>query len=227
MLPLAALFREVGRCYVPDLAGFGESPPPPAAWGSLEYMRDVVEWLDAEGIEQFDIVGHSFGARIAMQLAAHFPARVRSIVLIGGAGLRPQRSLRRRLRAQSSRWIGLIAKRLPKPWSTSLFAWREQRFGSADFRASKGVMRGVLSRVVAEDLSEQAKAVVAPTLLLYGSLDTETPVEMGNRYHQLIANSRLQVLEGHGHFAFSGGGAHLCATFMKRFYAQVPAAPIT
>ena len=48
-------------------------------------MADVVETMEARGIEQADIVGHSFGGRLALELAATHPARVRRIVLLDPA----------------------------------------------------------------------------------------------------------------------------------------------
>jgi len=56
---------------VPDLPGFGASPPPPTAWGSREYAEQLAPLL-AEG--GWTVVGHSFGGRVAVQLAAGCPA---------------------------------------------------------------------------------------------------------------------------------------------------------
>lgn len=223
MLPMAELLGAVGTRYVLDLPGFGASEAPPVEWDTYAYAKRILAWLDEQGIEKVDLVGHSFGGRVSVQMGAHFPDRIRSIVLIGSAGLRPRRTLRQRARVTFSRWLGKLARLLPAVLREPLLRWREGKFGSPDFRAAKEPLRSILSRVVAEDLRDQARQVRAPTFLLWGKDDDQTPVDMAERYKALIAGSELVVLEGQGHFPFLGGGAHQCAAQLKRFYTTAAA----
>ena len=65
-----------------DLPGFGASPAPPTAWGAAEYahaLEPVLEQMAPRAV----IVGHSFGGRVAVHLAASFPDRVAGVVLAG------------------------------------------------------------------------------------------------------------------------------------------------
>jgi 3-oxoadipate enol-lactonase len=62
----------------PDLRGFGDSPH---ASGQFSHVEDVVELLDDLGIEQAAVVGGSFGARVALELALVHPGRVSRLVL--------------------------------------------------------------------------------------------------------------------------------------------------
>ncbi len=67
------------RALAPDLPGYGEAPPPqePAApW------LDVLDTIDAFGIERFALAGNSFGALIAKRVAVLAPDRVRALALI-------------------------------------------------------------------------------------------------------------------------------------------------
>lgn len=69
-----------------DLPGFGNSPMPESVEATSFYThrglaRVVAEWLDAIGVTQCDVVGHSFGAGVAIALAAMQPQRVRYVVL--------------------------------------------------------------------------------------------------------------------------------------------------
>jgi pimeloyl-ACP methyl ester carboxylesterase len=221
MLPMGQLLAGVATIHALDLPGFGASEPPPKDWDTFAYAKRVLAYLDEQGIARADLMGHSFGGRVAVQMAAHWPDRVRSIVLIGAAGLRPRRTFRQRLRVAFSRWLGKFARMLPGALREPLLRWREGRFGSRDFRAAPEPLKSILSRVVAEDLQAEARRIRAPALLLWGRNDTETPVEMGERYAGLIAGSRMLVLEDHDHFPFVGAGAHLCATHIKGFLATV------
>src|SRR5438874_9281179 len=71
-----------------DLPGFGASPPPREAWGGADYAECLVPVLDA--FERPPVVlGHSFGGRAAVHLAAAHPDRVHALVLTGVPLLRP------------------------------------------------------------------------------------------------------------------------------------------
>ncbi len=64
------------RAIAPDMPGFGEAPFAPAPW------EDVLETLDAAGVERFALAGNSFGAAIAKRIALLAPERVTALVLI-------------------------------------------------------------------------------------------------------------------------------------------------
>ena len=72
------------RVVAPDLRGHGRSGWEPP-WTFPTYVGDLVETLDALGIEQADWVGHSFGGRLVLELAAAHPERVRRAVLLDPA----------------------------------------------------------------------------------------------------------------------------------------------
>src|ERR1043166_943890 len=72
-LPFASFFAGQSSNYFVDLPGFGESPPPPFPWGTPEYGDAVAEWLQSLPIARRTIVGHSFGCRVALRLAAQHP----------------------------------------------------------------------------------------------------------------------------------------------------------
>ncbi|RZM78659.1 alpha/beta fold hydrolase [Leptolyngbya iicbica] len=70
------------RCVALDLPGFGQTPP--LAEPSLETYRDFVwEALSALDIDRFVLVGHSMGAKIALQVGISSPlAEPRQIILV-------------------------------------------------------------------------------------------------------------------------------------------------
>jgi lipase len=67
-----------------DLRGHGRSSWD-APWTSERHVADLLETLDAEGIERCDVVGHSFGGLLATHLAAAAPERVGTVVLLDPA----------------------------------------------------------------------------------------------------------------------------------------------
>lgn len=76
--PLAAAGH---RVVAVDLPGFGEAA---VAAGPLAHSQDLVETMDALGIESAALVGNSFGAAVALRVAAVSPQRVSSLLLFSG-----------------------------------------------------------------------------------------------------------------------------------------------
>lgn len=80
------------RVLAPDLRGHGGSTGDPP-WGVESHVADLIDTLDAEGVERALVVGHSFGGLLALHLAAAAPARARALVLLDPAvGLPPARA---------------------------------------------------------------------------------------------------------------------------------------
>jgi lipase len=68
----------------PDLRGHGRSDSEPP-WTFPTYVADLVETLDARGVDRADWIGHSFGGRLILELAARHPGRIRRAVLLDPA----------------------------------------------------------------------------------------------------------------------------------------------
>ncbi|MDX6442190.1 MAG: lipase [Gaiellaceae bacterium] len=68
----------------PDLRGHGRSGYEPP-WTFPTHVADLIETLDALGIDKADWVGHSFGGRLVLELAARHPERIRRAVLLDPA----------------------------------------------------------------------------------------------------------------------------------------------
>ena len=68
--------------------------------------------------------------------------------------------------------------------------------GSEDYRNASGVMRQVLVNVVNEDLTEKAKKITCPTLLIWGESDEAVPVSEAKELEKTIPDSALIVLNG-------------------------------
>lgn len=64
------------------------------------------------------------------------------------------------------------------------------------------MMKQVLSKVVNEDLTPLLPQIKASSLLIWGDLDTSTPLEDAKTMADLIPDSGLVVYENTGHFAY-------------------------
>jgi len=72
------------RVLAPDLRGHGRSGWDPP-WNLATHLADVVETMDAAGIERAPWIGHSFGARLVLELCAREPERVERAALLDPA----------------------------------------------------------------------------------------------------------------------------------------------
>jgi lipase len=77
-------WAETFSVIAPDLRGHGSSGYEPP-WTFPTHVADVIETIDALGIREADWVGHSFGGRLVLELAARHPERIRRVVLLDPA----------------------------------------------------------------------------------------------------------------------------------------------
>lgn len=79
--------------------------------------------------------------------------------------------------------------------------WKSRQ-GSADYRNATPMMRKCLVMAVNEDLTPLLERIKQDTLLIWGDLDTATPLGDGKLMEEKIPSSGLAVLKGTGHFSF-------------------------
>lgn len=216
IFPILTGLERVGSVYALDLPGFGESALPPEPWGVQEYQRFVACFMDALGIERASLVGHSNGGRIAIRMASTEPQRVERLVLVDSAGIRPKRTLRWYRRVAMAK-LGKHAARLLGTPGERLRERLVSRAGSSDYLAA-GAMRPTLVKLVNSDLREHLPHVAAPTLLIWGSEDTDTPLADGRLMERLIPDAGLVVFEGAGHYSYLDQSARF-ATVASHFLA--------
>jgi pimeloyl-ACP methyl ester carboxylesterase len=75
------------RVLMPDLAGYGLSDRPDASYELRWHAQVMSKWLTAVGLDQVDIVGHSFGGGVAQVMLLECPAKIRRLVLVASGGL--------------------------------------------------------------------------------------------------------------------------------------------
>src|SRR4051794_21622592 len=84
-LQLVPALAERCRVLTYDLRGHGYSDAPPTGYSPDDMATDLLDLLDAMEIERPTVIGHSYGADVALYLAANHPERVREVVAIESA----------------------------------------------------------------------------------------------------------------------------------------------
>ena len=183
-----------------DLAGFGGSQAPPKAWSLTDYAEHVQAVLQKIAIMPNDItllIGHSNGGAIAVRAVAKGLLKPKKLVLVASAGIR-QTSLKKSA-LQSVTKVGKVASIvLPKATRHKLRATMYNHVGS-DYLIAEH-MQGTFKKIVKDDVQADAEQITIPTCIIYGELDTATPVRYAHIFHSLIHGSSLHVIQNGTHF---------------------------
>lgn len=157
------------------------------------------------------LVGHSFGARVSLRLASRKLQQVRAVVLMAAPGLPRLPFSKGALRRWTIRALRSLLHAMSGLTGPDPLEWHTKRFGSKDYLAA-GELRPVLVKTVNEDLTESARALDCPVLLLWGEEDRETPPSLAYRFRELMhGRATLELLPHKDHFLYNATGAHLCA----------------
>jgi pimeloyl-ACP methyl ester carboxylesterase len=110
-------FRSV---YALDMPGYGHSPPLTDPASAERLARIIIEFADTLNLDQFDLNAHSFGASVAAYLVAHYPQRVRRLILTCFSTF--QNEFERRMVDQMMRQMGLSLA-MWQPWMSLWHPW--------------------------------------------------------------------------------------------------------
>ena len=207
MTPIIRCLERNFRVVALDLPGFGESPVPEGVWGTPDYAEYVFDVVRALDLGRAHFVGHSYGAKTSMYLAATHKDAVAKLVLIGSPGLRSAPSAKVRAKrgvSKLARAVGALG-----PAGDKVRRAINARIASQDYQEA-GAMRPVLVRVVQEDLGHLLPEIEAPTLLVWGTEDDAVPVAHARRMEALIPDVGLVLFEGAGHFAYLDEQQRFC-----------------
>jgi len=210
------------RLIIPDLPGFGASealPPRHTIASYTEWLHQFRQSVDSS--EQSYIVGHSFGTIVTSHYAATYPAEVAKLVLINPIGSpaleSEQRALTQlailyywlgsKLPARAARaWIGMrpatkamsVIMRTSKDPGLRRYI-DEQHYAHFSTFASPAQLAEAFNVSVRHDVSQVARQLQAPVLLIAGEKDPITSLAKQQRLHARVAGATLVVIRGVGH----------------------------
>jgi pimeloyl-ACP methyl ester carboxylesterase len=200
------------RVLTPDLPGHGLSERPDATYDLQWYARVIASWLDAIGLAEADVVGHSFGGGIAQMLLLERPARIRRLVLAASGGLGREISLLLRLASVAhvvehfgQPFLGagtrLALAGVLAPEDLADLAAMNDRDGSA--RAFARTVRDLIDwRGQRRSFFERAHEldVLPPIAVIWGTHDKIIPIRHAEALTALVDGIDVTVLDGCGHY---------------------------
>jgi pimeloyl-ACP methyl ester carboxylesterase len=212
---VAPLLASDRRILMPDLPGHGQSERPNVEYTLEWYARVMAAWLEALGLQQVDVIGHSFGGGVAQMLLLHCPERVRRLVLVAAGGL--GRGVGRWLRLASLPYVVEYLGQPFMPLGTHL-ALRNVKKGvsKADIlelsrlnaqpgsaRAFARSVRNVINwRGQKHNFFQRAHEIqnLPALLIVWGDGDTIIPIEQGRALLARLKGAHFEAFEHCGHY---------------------------
>lgn len=197
-----------------DMIGHGFTDKPDRPYTIPVYVRHVLDFMDAAGIEKAHFSGESLGGWVAAWLASAYPQRVGKLVLNTAGGLVADPQVMERIRTLSRAAVDnptreAVRKRLeflmydPATVTDELVEIRYRIYSQPEMRRA---MENILclqemdTRTQNLFTPEQLRRITAPTLVLWTTHDPTAPPEVGRRFCDYIPDARFHVMEKCGHW---------------------------
>lgn len=182
-----------------DLPGFGASQTPNTSWDLDDYSRFVKDFLKKIQIYNlYAIIGHSNGGAMAIYGIGSGIISADKLVLLAASGIRNQQKSKHLALKVIAKTGKAVTFWLPNDKKQKLQNKLYRNIGS-DMLVTPH-MQETFKKTVRQDVQKQAIQINIPTLLVYGEKDKDTPPIYGEIYHDLIKDSKIEIISNSGHF---------------------------
>lgn len=203
MRPLTTNLVKKFKVYLVDVVGFGKSDLPEEPLNSQDFAEFLQEFIEKLEIENPVLIGHSNGGRIIINAVGKKLVKAKKIVLIDSAGIKPQRSTAYYFKVSVFKIGKIFLNVLPNTKKIKEFKENlRNKVGSSDYKASPTVLKDTMKIIVNEDVKKILPNIDVPTLLIWGSLDTATPISDAKLMKKLIPDCGLVEYPYGSHFSY-------------------------
>jgi pimeloyl-ACP methyl ester carboxylesterase len=228
-VPAMTLLQSDHTVLAPDFLGHGESAKPLGDYSLGNHASSMRDLLDHLGIDRATVVGQSFGGGVAMQFAYQFPERCERLVLVDSGGLgREVNWILRLIALPGAEYVlPVLFPAFVRHWGDPVAKFlRDRGIGNAGmeemWRSYKSLTepenRHAFVRTMRAVIDPGGQSVSAidrlylarktPTLIVWGDHDRIIPLIHAYKAHEAIPNSKLEVMEGVGHYPHVEQPAH-------------------
>lgn len=197
-----------GKVIAADWRGYGDSTGL-TEQGQIDFRQfaqDFVNLIEAEGMQDVHVVGHSTGGLIAMLAVLNKPELFKSLLLLDSVGVTglelqlPKEQVLAHFEKMSTDrdycFATLAATINDVNPQSSVF----QKLFEITWACDKVMYKGVIDVLSDQiDITEEVGSINQPTLILHGDKDMVLPLAMSEHTDQVLPNSTLKVLDGQGH----------------------------
>jgi 3-oxoadipate enol-lactonase len=219
-------------CIAMDLRGHGYSGHPRGSekYTLRAFAEDIQEVLKTEGLRGVVLVGHSFGAVIALHAAMQYPVRIEKLVVISGTYRAPDYISSRAIMKASQAFItaaGLVSPPPINPGHSTYPAGKHHKeyepYGlfRTIMRNSWGSYLLSSKEMMSLSIKKDIAKIRIPTLVVVGENDGIFPVAHSRILHEQIVNSQFEVIPGGNHVIVLNNVPEVSAALL-RFIQQQP-----
>ncbi len=164
--------------------------------GLVDFVDKFVEY---KGYDKVHVLGNSLGGHVGLLYVIAHPERIASVTLTGSSGLYesafgtafPKRGDYEYIKTKTAATFydpAMASKELV-----------DEVFGIVNDRGKAIRVVATAKSAVRHNLADKLHKIKAPTLLIWGLQDIVTPSFVGEKFHELIENSQLHMLDKCGH----------------------------
>lgn len=183
-----------------DVRGHGKTAKPGGKYSVRQFAADAASLIKQLELGRVHVMGLSMGGMIAFQLAADYPALVRSVVIVNSGPEMVLRTWREKLAIVQRRLIVRMMgmQKMGEVLSTRLLPAEEHAALRATFverwaRNDKAAYLRALDALVGWSVTEKLPSIRCPVLVVTADQDY-TPVAWKQWYTDLMPNARLAVI---------------------------------
>ena len=198
------------NCILLDFPPFGGSSDLVNPWTVKDYACMVESLMDFLGIKSLNIVAHSFGGRVAIELSASGHLNIEKLLLTGCAGIK-KKSFTKTIKILNYKFLKFLSK---------IKLYKKEKLtskGSRDFVLLSPCMRKTFINIVNYDQTSKLKNINSQVLLVWGRFDKDTPFCFTKIFKKNIKDCEVVSLNG-GHFAYLEFPS-LFLKIMKEFFS--------
>ncbi|MDP9342881.1 MAG: alpha/beta hydrolase [Actinomycetota bacterium] len=204
--PQVSALRVSVSMVVPNLPGFGGTPPAGDVMTMAAAARRAVEALDEAGLDRAVVCGLSMGGYVALELWRSARDRVAGFVFANTragaddeAGAERRRALAERLRSEGN---GFLVEQPPPLLSASApdELWDRVK-GIIAAQPADAIAAASLGMAERPDSTPDLAGIDVPTLVVTSTGDTLIPADATTPMADAVPDARLEVIEGAGHLS--------------------------
>jgi len=189
----------------PDLRGWGASEAPASGYALADFANDVAEVITALDIQNYILVGHSMGGKIAQLFASRQPRGLIGLVLVAPSPPVPltlppevQAEMRRAYESRQSIELSIDHMLTAK----ALTSGHREQVIEDSLRGAPQAKLAWPTSTSHEDITREVASIRVPTIVIAGELDRVDSVELHKaEVLTRIANSVIHVLPATGHLS--------------------------
>lgn len=207
------VFESLGeefRLLAPDLAGFGYTEfPEGQVFNREHWLQQMLDFLDALGLDKVHVIGNSFGGSMALALAIHHPERVNKLLLMGSVGVPFELT-----EGLDAVW-GYTPSFENMQAIMKIFAYNQNLVGDALVQSRYQASTREKTRAAYESMfpaprqrwveemahdEDKVRGIQHHTLMVHGRDDKVIPLSTSQTLLQWIENSQLHIFSQCGHW---------------------------